>query len=66
MLLKVEDAAKKLGLGRSTVYELCHTDPTFPAYWVHDHCVRVVEAKLDEWIETKLAQRRQQKEVAHG
>lgn len=65
MLLTVPQAAKRLNLGVSTVYELCHTDPTFPAYWVHDHCVRVVEAKLPEWIDGRLAQRRQ-KEVAHG
>lgn len=62
MLLKADEVAQRLGIGRSTVYDLIHTDPTFPAIWIHDRCVRVVEAQLDNWIAGRLAQ----KEVAHG
>ena len=60
MLLRVEEAAKRLKISRSALYDLCH-DPDFPAIWIHDHCVRIVEDQLPAWCERKLAQR---KEVA--
>ncbi len=56
MLLRVEEVAKKLQISRSAVYELCHR-PDFPAIWIHNHCVRIVEAQLPAWLEQETRKR---------
>ncbi len=52
VLLRVEEAAKRLGCGRSKVYEML-AQQTLPAVRLGPRCVRIPALALDKWIASR-------------
>lgn len=54
MLTTVNDAARRLSVHRSTVWELIKNDATFPSLvYIRPRCPRLRVADLDRWIDSK-------------
>ena len=50
-LLPVEDGASSLKVGKSTVWELSRSDPTFPKpIKLSDRITRWLESDLEDWV----------------
>ena len=50
-ILRLEDLIKYIGLGRSAVYKLGKTDPTFPKrVQLSDRAVGWRRSEIDEWV----------------
>ncbi len=50
-LLRVEDGASSPKVGKSTVWELSRSDPTFPKpIKLSDRITRWLESDLEDWV----------------
>lgn len=54
--VSVEEAAKRLGVGRRTCYRIIESDPSFPAYKIGRRTVVSVEG-LREWDSKRRSER---------
>ncbi|MEM8551094.1 MAG: AlpA family phage regulatory protein [Pseudomonadota bacterium] len=60
-VLTPETTADRLGIGRTSLYRLRLNDPTFPkAVRLTERRIGFVEAEIDLWLDTRLAERDQQ------
>lgn len=54
VVLRAQDAARYIGVARSTFYELVSNDPDFPKkIRLSPGCTGYLTAELEEWVEKK-------------
>ncbi|NLD50684.1 MAG: helix-turn-helix domain-containing protein [Clostridiaceae bacterium] len=57
-LLSISEAAKRFGIGRDRLYELCYTDKTVPTIKIGQY-TKINVPMMEEWLDKATKEGRQ-------